>query len=191
METGNVINVVGSLANLAKEAKEIANTFPLNFSLPPTRSKLDKIHSKLDSLEKKLTTNLPKMAELIRAYSSLLAEVKIAKALSDKTAELISFVQDFDIRLLTFFSNDIESKHGNICRMVMQLPIVDSNETGELNRELLIIRDYIRDLKKESQEDLKSVKKYFDNISTHYTDVEGILSRLLARILESLKLPDS
>jgi hypothetical protein len=172
-----------------KDMKGITDKLPVSLTLPPTRGKLSEIQSKMTDLEKKITIGLPKIAQLIRSYSALLAEVKIAKALSDKAAELISLVPDFGSGYITVFSNDIESKHGSICRIVSQLPILNATEAGELDRELRIIRDIIRDLKGGSQGESKYIKKCFDDISTHYSDVEAVLSRLLEKILRSLDLP--
>lgn len=182
VEPNSAIATISSIAATVKDMKGILDVFPVGIVLPPNKAKLIKLKDNVRHLEIECT----KLSQLIRNYSSLLSEVRIAKALSDKAYELIMFVPDLGSGQLAIFSNDIETRHSVINRDINRLPIIDATETGVMERELTVIRDLIRDLKKDVQNNDGSVKRDFADISTHYADLEGILSRLLEKLLQSL-----
>ncbi|RCJ27697.1 hypothetical protein A6S26_35030 [Nostoc sp. ATCC 43529] len=150
------------------------------------QDKLNELKDKIASLENQVTKGFPGLAQLLRSYSLILSEVKVVKAISDKASELITTVPDKAPLYTGIFINQIEATHGQIGFGIGQLPDVDNREAGELKGKLDSIRDLIRDIKKEN--DIQDIKRIFDNISTQYTDVQAILSRLVERILSSFEL---
>ena len=182
VEPNSAVTAISSIAATVKDMKDILDIFPIGIVLPPNKGKLIKLKDNIRHLE----IECIKLSQLIRNYSSLLSEVRIAKALSDMAYELIMFVPDLGSGQLAIFSNDIETRHGVINRDINRLPVIDATEAGVMERELTIIRDLIRDLKKDVQSNDGSVKRTFADISTHYADLEGILSSLLEKLFQNL-----
>ncbi|MCC5663657.1 hypothetical protein LC653_06875 [Nostoc sp. CHAB 5784] len=147
--------------------------------------KLDELKREVTSLEKQVNSGFPTLVQLLRSYSLILSDVKVVIAISNKASELIATAPDKALQYTGIFINQIETNHGQINFGMSQLPALDVREGGELSGKLNSIRDFIRDIKRENN--IQNIKRTFDNISTQYTDVQSILSRLVERILSSLE----
>jgi hypothetical protein len=172
-----------SILEIIRNTKSIIDSIPIKLFFPPNQGKLISLQKSVNSLDDQIRVVFPKIAQLIRSYSATIAEVKVSKALSDKVAEILGIVPDSSSIYTPFFINQLESNHGRIETMISHLPPLDNLETGALNEKMNIIRDHILDLKKIDEKDSTTVKQLFDKISTYYTDIQRILSRLLEKIL--------
>jgi hypothetical protein len=187
--SSDIITIAGSVLQGLKEAKSLVEKIPVSL-LPWDRSNVEALQKKMASLEKAVTVGFPKMAQLIRAYSSLISEIKVSKALADKMSELTILaprLTEIDI-IVSGFINQLENNHGRISTNVSQLSSPDVSERGMVDVKLANVRDTLRDLKNLDKTDLKMMKQYFDRISTDYADVEGSLSRLLEKILTGFEV---
>jgi len=184
--SSDIITLAGSVLQGIKEAKSLVDKIPVSLFLPAGRSNVEALQKKVASLEQSVTIGFPKMAQLIRSYSSLISDVKVSKALADKVAELIDFAEV--TKFASFFINDLEMKHGRISTSISQLSSPDVSEKGMVDGKIADVRDTLRDLKNLDKTDLKTMKQYFDRISTDYADVESSLSRLLEKILTGFEV---
>ncbi|MEH2305004.1 hypothetical protein [Nostoc sp.] len=149
------------------------------------QNRLNELKDKITSLEQQVNTGFPTLTQLLRSYSSVLSDVKVVTAISNKASELIAIAPDKALLYKETFINQIEVNHAQINSGISQLPPLNVREAGELSGKLNSIRDVIRDIKREN--DIQSIKRTFENLSTQYTDVQSILSRLVEIILSSLE----
>lgn len=186
----DIITLAGSVLQGIKEAKSLVEKIPVSLFLPAARSNVEALQKKVASLEQLVTIGFPKMAQLIRSYSSLISEIKVSKALADKMSELTILaprLTEMDM-IVSGFINQLENNHGRISANVSQLSSPDVSEKGIVEVKLNNVRDTLRDLKNLDKTDLKTMKQCFDRISTDYADVEGSLSRLLEKILTGFEV---
>lgn len=184
--SSDVIALAGAVLQGIKQAKSMVEKIPVSLFLPAARSNVEALQKKVVNLEQLIAIGFPKLAQLIRSYSSLISEVKVSKALADKVAELTDFAEI--TKFASLFINQLESNHGRISTSISQLSSPDVSEKGMVDAKLISIRDTLRDLKNLDKTDLKTMKQYFDRISTDYADVEGSLSRLLEKILTGFEV---
>ena len=173
----SIIKTIGDIKSIL-DAVGAANMFQ-------RQNKLNELRDKITSLERQVNTGFPTLAQLLRSYSLILSDVKVVTAISNKASELIATAPDEALLYTGIFINQIEANHGQINFGISQLPPLNVREAGELSGRLNSIRDLIRDIKREN--DIQSIKRTFDNISTQYTDVQSIISRLVEIIWSSLE----
>jgi hypothetical protein len=96
---------------------------------------------------------------------------------------------------LTRFPGDMERNYISVEKGISGLPQVDSNELGATNRILEEIRKYLDRLKQvefndESEPSIFAAKdksrSLLNEINSQYQALDGILSKLIKRILQSL-----
>lgn len=153
------------------------------------QEKIISLQDEIVKLEQKANTIFPQLSQLISLYSELIADIRAAKAVSDKAAELLAIVPELTVNnnYAQFFIRQIDSDFNRIDSKTTQLPSIDNLEKGKLDEKLRIIRDFCRDLKQCEQNNISGLKVLFNNISTYYSDLESIMGRFLKKILESLE----
>lgn len=194
MDINESLSLVNSVAQGIKDLRGAYDAIPLRTFLPPTKNKLanlenqiTSIQEKVNDLEENFNKGFPELARLIRSYSRLISDVRIAGALSDKAAEIYGLAPDLAPRFTTMFANDRQNDYSRISSSISQLPSLDVSQKGRLEAKLSMIRDLVRDMKNINQDDIRNIKRILDDISTQYSDVESILSELAERILNSLE----
>lgn len=195
MEMNEIIALISLISKGAKEAKALYSNISLPIFLPKARNSLNSLEEKINFiegqvliLEEKCHLSFPKLSQLIRSYSDLIANVRIASALSDKAAEIYGIAPDEAPIFKTMFANDRQQDYSRVTSGMTNLPTMDVEEKGKIEAKLDNIRDNIRDLKNSNQNDIEAVKRIFDNISTQYSDIESILGGLLNKILMEMEL---
>ncbi|MDM9585159.1 hypothetical protein [Nostoc sp. GT001] len=178
------LSLIASILRTIGDIKSILDTVEKT-NIFQRQPKLDELKREITSLEQQVNTGFPTLVQLLRSYSSILSDVKVVTAISNKASELIAIAPDKALLYTGNFINQIEANHGQINLGISQLPPLNVREAGELSGRLNSIRDLIRDIKRE--DDIQSIKRTFENISTQYTDVQSILSRLVEIILSSLE----
>ncbi|HAC63793.1 MAG TPA: hypothetical protein DCF68_09700 [Cyanothece sp. UBA12306] len=184
MTINSSIEIITSIAETLTDVKSIFDKIPVNLFLPPNKKKLTDLKDKISLLENKINTGFPKLASLIRFYSRLISDVRIAGALSDKMAELYGLVPEIGTYTTTFTSS-LQSDYSRISSSINQINSLDVEEKGSLDRILVEIRDQIQNLKRVSTNEHEKIKEILQKISTQYSDMESILSSLLEKILAS------
>lgn len=194
MEIKEIFSIVESISKGIETCKSASNMIPKSLFMPRAKKNIQEletelilIQGKIDTLEEKFNTGFPELSRLVRSYSRLISDVRIAGALSDKAAELYGIAPQVAPVFTSMFANDRQNDYARISSSISQIPELDVSEKGKLEERLVIIRDYIRDLKNSEQSDVKNIKRLLDSISTQYADIESILSKLLERILLSLE----
>ncbi|MFM8293302.1 MAG: hypothetical protein ACKN9E_01970, partial [Microcystaceae cyanobacterium] len=87
MEPSNAFAIITSIASAIKDIKDAYQAIPLGIILPPTKGKLSQLQQKIIAAEEKIDDAkniIPQLGKLIRAYSDLISDVKIAGASADK-----------------------------------------------------------------------------------------------------------
>ena len=148
--------------------------------------KLENMKQKSEKLELIVNFKLPLLTQLIKDYSRLLADIRIARSMSDKASELINIVPDLGPNYVPIFINQIQNDSTRIETGIQQLPKSDTTEWGVLINNISVIRDLVRDLKKFQLNDAERFKDTFDNISTYLSDIEPNLTKLLERLLSAI-----
>ena len=194
MELNDLLKLIATIAESVKGAKSICDTLPKPIFLGGARKNISKlaeniqtVEGRMTELESKVSNGLPELSKLVRSYSKLVTDVKVAKVLSDKASEICELAPSVAPVLATVSTNDRESEYSEIASGTSRLPNLAPEEKGQLDAKLIVVRDLIRDLKKTKQDDDRNLKRIFDEISTQYSDIQSILSRLLEKILEKLE----
>jgi len=190
MEPSNAFSVITSIAVAIKDIKEAYQAIPLGIVLPPTKGKFSELQNKIVAAEAKLddVKNLiPQLGKLIRAYSDLISDVKIAGASADKFSELIPFEASFLARYKNFFTNKIRDEYSRVTKGISELPKPKSTEAAKKFGNLEIISREIRDLNlqlnNDNYDDAKKVTDIVKGISNKYSDMASTLAELLKEIL--------
>ena len=150
------------------------------------QEKIVSLENEAVSLEEQVNTLFPQLTQLIRSYSRLMADVRAARAVSEKAIELIRIIPNLIPSYAPIFTTQIQSDFTRIDSGTTQLPSVDNVEKGQIAEKLSVIRDRTRDLRQTDEDDIQRLRNIFDDISTYYSDVESILLSFLEKILDSL-----
>ncbi len=188
MEINNVVALMSSISTIVSEIKTLSKPLLVRFFWISNESNLRALQDKVSLLETQINLGFPQLEQLIRIYSSLLVDVKIAYALSDKLAEMYDLVPGLAKYRIKDIS-DTQERYTRISRDVNNLPYLNVSEQGKLESKLDQIRDIIHNLKTldSTNPDPAKLKEMFGNISNQYSDIETTLSALLNEILASLK----
>jgi len=190
-EIGELIPVVNSVCKNVKDLVPIVDTISKSRGWLKKKGNnksleedLLKTTASIKKLEHYISNNLPKLIQLIKDYSRLLADVRVARSISDKAAEIIGIMPELAPQYMPIFLSQIQSDISRVETGAYQLLPTDSNEFGKLIQNISVIRDLSRDLKKEvNSANPLFFKNLLDNISTYYADIEPLLSKLLDKIL--------
>jgi uncharacterized phage infection (PIP) family protein YhgE len=185
-----VILLVGNITQSIREIRLIADRIPSsilpsNKALTDLRCGLDDVSNQISNLSNRINDTLPELFQLIRIYSRVISDVRIASAKADKLSEIYGLVPDL-AKFTDHFANQIQDDYRRINSGIADLPVLDVAERGNLDTKLSNIRDLILEMRNSSQTNTERTKIIFGNISTQYLDADAILSKLLNRILASL-----
>jgi hypothetical protein len=167
-----------------KLIKDIFINFPFNNPLLPQKDKLRELKNQVDFLEQKINNNFPKLSNLVRSYSAIISEVKVGRAISDKARQMIMDNPDLSPNYTAIFANKLEDDHGRVDYNITQIALPDIAEKGALSEKSRMIRDSINSLKIAKRDDINALQRIFNDIATHYADMEEILGRLLQKLLD-------
>jgi uncharacterized phage infection (PIP) family protein YhgE len=190
MVISEVILLVGNITQSIREIRLIADRIPSsilpsNKALTDLRCGLDDVSNQISNLSNRINDTLPELFQLIRIYSRVISDVRIASAKADKLSEIYGLVPDL-AKFTDHFANQIQDDYRRINSGIADLPVLDVAERGNLDTKLSNIRDLILEMRNSSQTNTERTKIIFGNISTQYLDADAILSKLLNRILASL-----
>jgi hypothetical protein len=167
-----------------KSIKDIFNNFPFSTPFLPQKDKLLELKNEVDFLEEKINNNFPKLSNLVWSYSAIISEVKVGRSISDKARQLIMDNPGLSPNYTAIFANKLEDDHGRVGYNITRIALPDISEKGELSEKSRMIRDLINSLKTVNRDDINSLQRIFNEISTHYSDMEEILGRLLQKLLD-------
>jgi chromosome segregation ATPase len=191
MEINEILLVLNGITQSINGIKSIANRIPRSI-LPGSKSTYKELENHISTLEgqvvnlkDKINTKFPELSQLVRIYSRTISDIRIAGALSDKIAELYGLSPEMT-KFTPMFTNNIQADYSRVTSGIQNLPELNVEEKGSLEKTLNVIRDLIRDLKNSNQNDPESIRKMLERISTEYSDAESVLSKLLNRMLTSL-----
>lgn len=189
MQSGNsAFQIIGSVTEILKTLKETAGALPVNSTiLPSMRGNMIQLQQQVNELERTINAGFPKLAQLVRSYSNLLSEVRGAKVFSDKLSELYSLAPNIS-QYNSLFSNSLQSDYTRISRILEQFTSLDVSEKGSIDRILFEIRDQLQNLQRFDPSQQDRLKEVLQKISTQYSDMEGILSKLLEKILKDFEI---
>jgi hypothetical protein len=187
MEINEAVSLAGSIVESVKSAKKVCDAIPQWLFFPPLKAQVSELKSQITLLERQVNYGFPKLEQLISSYSYLVSEVKVAKALSDKSFEILGLVSDAH-RFMENAAIDRENECSRIKDAIARLPSIDSAEAGELSRIMTSIRDKTLELKRLGDNDALLARRLHGEISTQYSDMSSIISKLLDKILVSFKL---
>ncbi|BAZ29751.1 hypothetical protein NIES4074_21980 [Cylindrospermum sp. NIES-4074] len=166
-----------------KSIKDIFNNFPFSNPLLPQKDKLIELRNKVDSLEEKINNSFPKLSHLVWSYSAIISEVKVARSISDKARQLIMNDPALSPNYTAIFANKLEDDYGRVDYGITQISLPDIAERGALTEKSRMIRDLINHLKTVKRDDIDALQRIFNDIATHYSDMEAILGKLLQKLL--------
>jgi hypothetical protein len=185
----DAISVISSIALIIKQLKSssddvLGNVLPFS----PVRVKLVELQKNVEIAETKIDEAkvvIQQLGKLIRAYSDLISDVRIAGASADKFGEIIGLEETLLIKYKMFFVNKVRDEYTRVTSGVAKLPKPKSTEAAKKVGNLEIISRSIRDLnqKLRDQDDLSKVPEVLKNISNQYSDMESTLAELLKEIL--------
>ena len=197
MEMNETVSLVSSIAGGIKDVKDACSLIPIGFFSfsANTNKKVKELQDKITLLEGLINDGFPKLKQLIILYSEIKTDVSIARALSDKQAEIIRLVPTVVHYSTVTQIGHFQTSLTQIMSKVNELPCLDKSEAGAIISKLQIISKYIRDIQnltsagKETVEaNVKQIAKYFSDIAEEYGEVESQLSALLNnRILKDFK----
>ncbi|MCC5663656.1 hypothetical protein LC653_06870 [Nostoc sp. CHAB 5784] len=170
-----------------KDIKEFLHKIPMwRFFLSPIKKKCQNVKNLISCIEKQLIEEIDIFSQFNQSLNnchSLISEVLLARQQVHKAALLIYEAKNYK----PMATNNTENSYGKISSAINRLAITNNSESdrGELDSLLKLIRDSIKDLKSCSEDDVKRVIYLFNNIATHYTDMEIIISKIIASILIS------
>lgn len=188
MEIKDAVSLVSSITGGIKDVKDACSLIPVSLlSFTPTiNGKVRELQNKIISLEGMINDGFPKLKQLIRLYSEIKTDVSIARALSDKQAEIIRLVPTVvhysTVTQIVHFQNSLSS----IETQFHALPCLDQAEAGAIKSKLDRIAKYIRDMqnitskgKEQVENNVTQIAQYFSDISEEYREIESKLSELL------------
>lgn len=165
--------------------------------LPNNRKKVKDLLEHISILEENIKSGFPALISLIKVYSTVSADVKIAKALSDKNHELLGLITDEKVVqvFLARFPSEMENDFNRVDKGMASLPDLDRSESGNSTRiihEIRVLLDRLKQInipanekdKKIIRNSREKVRHLIGDISTKYNDLDGMLTRLLNVILE-------
>ncbi|NES83083.1 MAG: hypothetical protein F6K10_17680 [Moorea sp. SIO2B7] len=144
------------------------------------------LQQQINELETIINIGFPKLAQLVRSYSNLLSEVRAAKVFSDKIEEVYSLAPDIS-QYNTIFVNSLQNDYTRISRSLEQFTTLDVAEKGSIDWILVEIRDQLNDLQRNMPTQQYQLKQILQKVSTQYSDMERILSKLLEKILKDFE----
>lgn len=194
-EIGGFIPVVQSVCKSVNDLVPIISNISKNSGWLKGRSNspksleedVQRLTSNVKELEFYVNVNLPKLIQLIKDYARLLADVRIARSISDKAAELIGIMPELAPKYIPIFLSQIQNDISRVETGAHQLIQTDNTEFGKILQIIHVIRDLSRDLKNNSSNNALMLKNSLDNISTYYADIEPLLTKLLEKILTILE----
>jgi predicted PurR-regulated permease PerM len=191
MEINEILLVLNGITQSVNGIKSIVNKIPRSI-LPGSKRSYQELENHISTLEgqvsnlkDKINTKFPELSQLIRIYSRTISDIRIAGALSDKIAELYGLSPEM-VTFTSVFANNIQSDYSRVTSGIQNLPELNVEERGNLDRTLIEIRDLIRDLKNSDPNNPEIIRRTLERISTEYSDAESVLSKLLNRMLTSL-----
>lgn len=193
MEISEAISLISLISKGFEELKSAYEAIPLPIFLPPAKAKITEVQKRIDSIEddfssfkSKISKGFPELARLVRFYSRLISDVRIAGILADKTGEIYGLVPELS-RLKPTFTNERQGDYSRISSSVSSLTNIDAQERGQLEEQLRSVRDLILELKNTDASNTMAIVRLFDSISTKYRDMETTLSQLVDKILKDLE----
>jgi hypothetical protein len=197
MEIKDAVSLVSSITGGIKDVKDACSLIPVGlFSFTPNINvKVRELQNKINSLEGMINDGFPKLKKLIILYSEIKTDVSIARALSDKQAEIIrlapTVVHYSTVTQIVHFQNSLSS----IELKLNELPCLDQAEAGAIISKLERISKYIRDIqnltsrgREQVENNVTQIAQYFSDISEEYREIESKLSALLNnKILKDLE----
>jgi hypothetical protein len=195
LEIKEVLDLVPTVLNNIKTIKESCNTLDAGI-LPSNRKKLKDLEELVVSLESQVKSGFPRLSSLVNSYSTVAVAVRVAWILTDKNWELLGTAKKPDqiMMFLTRFPGDMERNYMSVEKGMSGLPDIDSNELGISMRILEEIRKYLDRLKQvefndESESSIFAAKdktrNLLNEINSQYLALDGILSKLIKRVLQS------
>ena len=195
IEIKEALALVPTVLSSIKTIKEACNTLDAGI-LPNNRKKLKDLDELVVRLESQVKSGFPVLANLVTLYSAVAVDVRVAWILTDKNWELLGTAKKHEqiTMFLTRFPGDMERNYISVEKGISGLPTVDSNELGIAMRILEEIRKYLDRLKQvefddESESSVFAAKdksrNLLNEINSQYLALDGILSRLIKRILQS------
>ena len=194
IEIKEALDLVPTVLNSIKTIKEACNTLDAGI-IPKNRKRLKDLEELVVHLESQVKSGFPELANLVTSYSDVAVDVTVAWILTDKNWELLGTASKPDqiTMLLTRFSGDMERNYISVEKGISRLPQVDSNELGIAMRILEEVRKYLDRLKQvefdESDSSIFAAKNktrdLLKEIISQYSALDGILTKLIKRILQS------
>ncbi|MEM6502696.1 MAG: hypothetical protein AAF685_12755 [Cyanobacteria bacterium P01_C01_bin.89] len=190
METQDVLQTLAAVSGAVKALKTAYNAIPIGqFLVPTTKRKLTELQINIDKTDKSIDDFrlvLAKLSRMVRSYSELVSNVRVAGAIADKNSEIVGFEPSFLEIYGKTIVNDTRRDFGRVSASLSSLPKADTIELGQV----LARKDSIRDLVQELEHiDLSAPRKFQEimgKISTQYSDLGFAISELLNRLLKSL-----
>lgn len=199
MEVTETLALVPKVVKSIQTIKETCDS--LNAGFLPTNTKRKKeLQQHIQELEEKIQSGFPVLASLVSSYGTVAADVKVAKALSDKNHEIIGLVNNPHF-LTVFFvriPGEMERDCTNVEKGINNLPEINNVELGHAKRLLISIKQDLDRLKQSIPTDLEGAteqevkqsketpRRLIGDIASKYSDLDGILTSLLKRILEKM-----
>ena len=129
MEINEIFSTINTINAGMRNLKQAYTAIPVRFLLPNAKQKIVLLENEISSLEhelsnlqQKVARVFPQIAPLIRSYSRIISDVKVAKALSDKAAELIANVPQLSSRYTVIFANQAQTDYARIKAGINELP---------------------------------------------------------------------
>lgn len=193
MEINEVVAIVKSVADSIGGIKAACDAIPVGW-FKPTKNKLNELQTQIIELEGIVYSGFPKLKQLIILYSDITTKVGIARALSEKIAEIITLSPQLSPDYVIGLLSPTETELTGIIKKINELPALESSEAGALKEKLDRIKTLIRDIQmlvdrggtQAVEVNKKEIAANFREISRNYSGIETKLSELLNnRILKS------
>lgn len=196
MEIKETLALVPTVVGGIKTIKETCDSLNLGL-FSGSQQRLKSLQEQINQLEEKIQSGFPLLASLTSSYASVAADVKVAKALSDKNEEILRFLKDpTSINVLLIrIPGEMERDCTNIEKRLADLPEINTAEVGEAKRILLDIKRYLDRLRQITynnssdtaiNDSKEQAVKLLGDMTIQYNELDGILSSLLKRILENI-----
>ncbi len=194
--TGTPIQLISSISSSIQDLKGIYEVLaPLRRTLlsPGQRQTITELQDMIQNLEahvQELRSSVSGLSNLIRAYSELIGDVRVAAASSDKFSEMIEMQPDLLPKFKTFFTNIIRDEYSRVASGIPNLPKPSNTESAQRLGNLEIISRNLRDLVQElrdTQPDSGRVVDLCKRLSTQYSDMAATLSELIRELINELE----
>ena len=197
MESKEILALVPTVFGSLKTIKETCDSLNVGF-LPPNLQKLQNLKQQVKELEERVQLGFPKLASLTKVYAEVSADVRVAKAVSDKNHELLGFLEE--AKSVKDFLGRIPGEMENDCTRIEKrledLPISMTVELGKIKihldnirMEIIILKQSnlsVNALKEEITQSQIRARDITGKIATYYSKLDAVLSGLLNRILENI-----